>query len=34
MRVEAVLRADPVPEPICFETLLDPATRDVAVREA
>jgi type VI secretion system protein ImpF len=34
MKVDAVLRADPVPEPISFETLLEPVTRDVTVREA
>jgi type VI secretion system protein ImpF len=33
MQVEANLRADPVPEPISFETLLEPVTRDVTVRE-
>ena len=33
MKVDAVLRADPVPEQISFETLLDPVTRDIAVRE-
>jgi type VI secretion system protein ImpF len=33
MKVEAVLRADPVPEPVSFETLLEPVTRDVTVRE-
>lgn len=33
IKVEAVLRSDPVPEPIAFETLLRPATLDVAVRE-
>jgi len=34
IKVEAVLRSDPVPEPVSFETLLRPATLDVAVREA
>jgi type VI secretion system protein ImpF len=34
MKVDAVLRADPVPEPVSFETLLEPITRDVTVREA
>jgi len=33
MRVSAILRADPVPEPVSFETLLEPVTRDVTVRE-
>jgi type VI secretion system protein ImpF len=33
MRVDAVLRADPVLEPVSFETLLEPVTRDVTVRE-
>lgn len=33
IKVEAVLRSDPVPEPITFETMLRPATLDVAVRE-
>jgi type VI secretion system protein ImpF len=34
LRVEAVLRSDPVPEQITFETLLRPVTLDVAVRES
>lgn len=33
LKVEAVLRADPVPEPVSFETLLEPVTRGVTVRE-
>ena len=33
LKVAAVLRADPVPEPVSFETLLEPVTRDVTVRE-
>lgn len=33
LKVDAVLRADPVPEPVSFETLLEPVTRDVKVRE-
>jgi len=33
LKVEATLRADPVPEPVSFETLLEPVTRDVTVRE-
>jgi len=34
LRVEAVLRSDPVPEQITFETHLRPVTLDVAVRES
>jgi type VI secretion system protein ImpF len=34
VKVEAVLRSDPVPEPVAFETMLRPATLDVAVRDA
>jgi type VI secretion system protein ImpF len=34
LRVEAVLRSDPVPEQITFETQLRPVTLDVAVRES
>ncbi len=33
LKIDAVLRADPVPEPVSFETLLEPVTRDVTVRE-
>ena len=33
MKVDAVLRADPVPEQVSFETLLEPVSRDVTVRE-
>ncbi|SDD69868.1 type VI secretion system baseplate subunit TssE [Belnapia rosea] len=33
LRVEAVLRSDPVPEQISFETKLRPVTLDVSVRE-
>jgi type VI secretion system protein ImpF len=33
LKVEAVLRTDPVPEPISFETLVEPVSRDVVVRE-
>jgi len=33
MKVDAVLRADAVEEPVSFETLLEPVTRDVTVRE-
>lgn len=34
LRVEAVLRSDPLPEQITFETHLRPVTLDVAVRES
>jgi type VI secretion system protein ImpF len=34
MKVDAVLRADPVPEPVSFETRVEPVSRDVTVREA
>jgi type VI secretion system protein ImpF len=34
LRIEAVLRTDPVPEHISFETVVRPTTLDVAVREA
>lgn len=33
LKVDAVLRAEPVPEPVSFETLLEPVSRDVTVRE-
>lgn len=33
MKVDAVLRVDPLPEPVTFETLLEPVSRDVDVRE-
>jgi type VI secretion system protein ImpF len=33
MRISGILRADPLPEPVSFETLLEPVTRDVTVRE-
>lgn len=33
LKVHAVLRADPVPEPVSFETLLEPVSRDVTVRD-
>ena len=33
IRIEAILRTDPVPEHISFETLVRPTTLDVAVRE-
>lgn len=33
LRVDAVLRTDPAPEQIAFETVLRPATLDVTVRE-
>jgi len=34
LRIEAILRTDPVPEHISFETLVRPTTLDVAVRES
>ncbi|GGH20252.1 type VI secretion protein [Alsobacter metallidurans] len=34
MRVTAVLRADPIPEPVAFETRLETVSRDIVVREA
>ncbi len=34
LKVDAVLRAEPVPEAVCFETLLESVTRDVTVRES
>jgi type VI secretion system protein ImpF len=34
MRVSAVLRADPIPEPVTFETRLETVSRDITVREA
>ncbi len=33
LKVDAVLRAEPTPESVSFETLLEPVTRDVSVRE-
>jgi len=33
LKVDAELRADPVFEPVSFETLLEPVSRDVTVRE-
>jgi type VI secretion system protein ImpF len=33
LKVHAVLRADPVPEPVSFETTLEPVSRDVVVQE-
>jgi type VI secretion system protein ImpF len=33
LKVDAVLRAEPVPEPVSFETLLEPVSRDVTVRQ-
>jgi type VI secretion system protein ImpF len=33
LKVEAVLRAEPVHEAVSFETLLEPISRDVSVRE-
>jgi type VI secretion system protein ImpF len=32
LRIEAVLHAEPAPEPIAFDTMVDPATADVLVR--
>ncbi len=34
LRIDAVLRTDPIPEQVSFETVLRPVTLDVAVREA
>ncbi len=34
LRIDAVLRSDPLPEQISFETMVRPLTLDVAVREA
>lgn len=34
LRIEAVMHADPAPEAITFDTLIDPATEDVLVRPA
>ena len=32
LRIEAVLRAEPAPEPITFDTLVDPTSDDIVVR--
>jgi type VI secretion system protein ImpF len=32
LRIEALLRVDPAPEPITFDTLVDPATSEVQVK--
>ena len=32
LRIEALLRVEPAPEPIVFDTLVDPATAEVEVR--
>ncbi len=32
LRIEAVLHAEPAPEPIAFDTVVDPTTADVIVR--
>ena len=32
LRIEALLHAEPAPEPIAFDTTVDPATADVLVR--
>lgn len=34
LKVDAILHADPVPEAVSFETLLEPVTRDVKVKES
>ena len=34
LRIEAILRSDPIPEQVTFETVLRPVTLDVDVREA
>ncbi len=34
LRIEAMLRAEPAPEPIAFDTLVDATTADVQVRAA
>ncbi len=34
IKVEAVLRSDPLPEQVTFETMLRPVTLDVAVRDS
>ena len=32
LRIEAVLHAEPAPEPVTFDTLVDPMTDDIVVR--
>ena len=32
LRIDALLHADPAPEPVAFDTTLDPSTADVVVR--
>ncbi len=32
LRIEALLRIEPAPEPIVFDTLVDPATAEVQVK--
>ena len=32
LRIEAMLRVEPAPEPIAFDTLIDPSTADAVVR--
>jgi type VI secretion system protein ImpF len=32
LRIEAILHAEPAPEPIAFDTMVDPTTADVLVR--
>ena len=34
LKIDAVLRADPVPESVSFESLLEPVSRDITVRDA
>jgi type VI secretion system protein ImpF len=34
IRIEAVLRSDPIPEQVIFDTVLRPVTMDVSVRES
>ena len=32
LRIEGLLRVEPAPEPIAFDTLVDPATAEVQVK--
>jgi len=32
LRIEALLRVEPAPEPIVFDTLVDPATAEVQIK--
>jgi type VI secretion system protein ImpF len=34
LRIEAVLHAEPAPEPVAFDTLVDAATAEVSLRES